>query len=1256
MIPAILSPSPRRRTAHDGFALVIALSLMAFVLLLLLSITTLVQVETQSAAIASAQVEAEQAALLGLQIALGELQKAAGPDQRVTATADIIDDSSNLYTGGTTVPIGQGSWTGVWKSDTVAVGTPSYNPATPNTRSFVGWLVSATDANGNLELPTVLADVAINVTSTGSTNGVPNYVSLFNRSDGTSYTQVEKVLVDSGQNGDAYFAFHVEDESVKADLSWSETPSNTISSERYQASRLSAAAGPDYGALNGVDDNGPFAAVTYPLTIDSSAILTDVLKAGNPVDLTISMTNSANASKWLKDNRAAMTWGSKGVLADVKWGGLRRDLSLAFEMDGIEEAENATNFNNQAGEFVGDSDRLSAPMKPNGLPKNERFLWRDYIGSGTSFSSDILANSPLPAVLRGPNWWALRDYANLYKRLSGTPGDYAMQARPYFPNRSTEGEPYSAMFDIIGRGDGWDMETRYQQQGPNSGDLQYIYRPARPNYSPVYLGASVLVSALAANVVTDVAGVPVTADLAIGVDPLFYFWNPYNRKITVDQIAIGLGAAFPSGVSIWINPSGGAETEDIQVGLKDLFKYNVTNKTTDWNPTFTYLVKDPSGNPITLEPGEVVIVSATDVAGVAQLGYSTNNSSGIIIDEVDVILNSAGRVTGTKPVPLDLVNGTRVGVCFIDSGSGDRHDVDIALPDPAVVNSAADLYTNLANFGEETQSWHMPMWAGGRGLDEYTSPEANGSEPVAIFDAIDLVSGKQYFGLHSLLIKPASFSGTNPNPIEVFARYNPITMLMNRDYYRDCMLNQVYNHITANGASALLQNAGIGLSGSSRGANFGLSYDFLGSNFVPVSNIPSSPLFSLAEFSNANLSMMGTDPLHAVGNSWSSPVIPPVSPYGQVQGQIWSITGQDFSWLINDALFDRYYLSGLAPDFSIGSTGYTSGGKTIEDTLNKFFDTDTDPATNYRDALANPVLRPYLPDGKTEVDAIADLSANDGYTKMGAYSLIDGAFNVNSTSVDAWKAFLSSNRDLSVDYADGGSNTATGIPFPKSVAPSAPGSGLNGPQPEWAGFQRLTTDAQISALASEIVSQVKLRGPFMSISDFVNRRVGNSNASAIYTGALQAAINEVEEAGQINSSAKAASLDFTPEYPTNFYPDAGPINARKTTTGIATSISQADLLLALAPRLTARSDTFRIRAYGETRSRVGSEVTSRAVCEAVVQRLPEYVDSTDEAWDDPFTGMTDDPIATQATLTALNQRFGRQFKIVQFRWLSSDEI
>jgi|TARA_B110000908_G_scaffold60365_1_gene73284 hypothetical protein len=67
---------------------------MAFVLLLL-SITTLVQVETQGSQIQLQQMEAEQAALLGLQLALGELQKTAGPDQRVSATADLLSNDGD---------------------------------------------------------------------------------------------------------------------------------------------------------------------------------------------------------------------------------------------------------------------------------------------------------------------------------------------------------------------------------------------------------------------------------------------------------------------------------------------------------------------------------------------------------------------------------------------------------------------------------------------------------------------------------------------------------------------------------------------------------------------------------------------------------------------------------------------------------------------------------------------------------------------------------------------------------------------------------------------------------------------------------------------------------------------------------------------------------------------------------------------------------------------------------------------------------
>ena len=98
-----MHPSPQRQ----GFALVIAISLMAFVLLLLLSLTSLVQVEGRSAKIAQSTLAARQNALLGLQEALGTLQQTAGPDQRVTATGSLWSNPQS----------GTEHLVGVWSSE-----------------------------------------------------------------------------------------------------------------------------------------------------------------------------------------------------------------------------------------------------------------------------------------------------------------------------------------------------------------------------------------------------------------------------------------------------------------------------------------------------------------------------------------------------------------------------------------------------------------------------------------------------------------------------------------------------------------------------------------------------------------------------------------------------------------------------------------------------------------------------------------------------------------------------------------------------------------------------------------------------------------------------------------------------------------------------------------------------------------------------------------------------------------------------------
>src|SRR5690606_16823240 len=66
-------------------------------------------------------------------------------------------------------------------------------------------------------------------------------------------------------------------------------------------------------------------------------------------------------------------------------------------------------------------------------------------------------------------------------------------------------------------------------------------------------------------------------------------------------------------------------------------------------------------------------------------------------------------------------------------------------------------------------------------------------------------------------------------------------------------------------------------------------------------------------------------------------------------------------------------------------------------------------------------------------------------------------------------------------------------------------------QAAWSGMRALTDD-EIARLAAAIVAEVRNRGPFLSLSDFVNRRLANDETGRM--GPLQAAI----EAAGINSA------------------------------------------------------------------------------------------------------------------------------------------
>src|SRR5690606_30874147 len=81
-----------------GFALLITITLVAFLVLILVGLATLTRVETQVAANSQLQTQARQNALMALNIALGQLQKPTGTNQRITARADIILPASVTVT------------------------------------------------------------------------------------------------------------------------------------------------------------------------------------------------------------------------------------------------------------------------------------------------------------------------------------------------------------------------------------------------------------------------------------------------------------------------------------------------------------------------------------------------------------------------------------------------------------------------------------------------------------------------------------------------------------------------------------------------------------------------------------------------------------------------------------------------------------------------------------------------------------------------------------------------------------------------------------------------------------------------------------------------------------------------------------------------------------------------------------------------------------------------------------------------------
>ncbi|MBC2602735.1 hypothetical protein [Puniceicoccus vermicola] len=362
-------------------------------------------------------------------------------------------------------------------------------------------------------------------------------------------------------------------------------------------------------------------------------------------------------------------------------------------------------------------------------------------------------------------------------------------------------------------------------------------------------------------------------------------------------------------------------------------------------------------------------------------------------------------------------------------------------------------------------------------------------------------------------------------------------------------------------------------------------------------------------------------PAYAVGNSVADPRIPLDSSFVEWEsfppasaGSFVDFQGlhYDYSYLLNESLWDAYFFSTL------------------------------------------PVTGTIVPaNGRLVSSGVGNGAIIGGYYTSASELMIDGSFNVNSTSEEAWIALLSSFFGSDVELQSGVTDPAGGSPGVPVLRTEIPvGSAVDGAysvedEDAYDGYRKLSRD-EIANLATAIVDEIELRGPFPSLAGFVNRQLDPGlGQGPQLKGALAAAI----DAAGINDGLQDISVEAEPSGFAGFIAAA---ERGWRTEGIPGWLTQADLFARLGSVLSARSDTFRIRGMGVANKDLTEENAVKMWGELIVQRVPDFVDSAnipETPWDGNEAMVRGIP-----ALNEVNEQFGRAYRVVGFRWLEEGEL
>ena len=293
-----------------GFALVITLSLMILLTVVAVGLLTLASISLRASTQGEAMATARANARLALMLAIGDLQKSLGPDRAVSASSEIL-------TATPAKPHTTGVWESWWDFDPSGA---SLDYRTEKSKRFRRWLVSNAD-------PAALESQDFATAKwSGKTIALVDDNAMGGKVAATAKVVAGRVPIARNGKVEGAYAWHVADEAQKARINLYRDPDQNTTVAQQRA--LLAGQRPDPSVVKGADGNqltclpADTDADAFKKATETSAKLTDLDQA--------ELLDQARGQ--IKPLRHDLTPWSLGVLADVRGGGLKQDLSSVFEM------------------------------------------------------------------------------------------------------------------------------------------------------------------------------------------------------------------------------------------------------------------------------------------------------------------------------------------------------------------------------------------------------------------------------------------------------------------------------------------------------------------------------------------------------------------------------------------------------------------------------------------------------------------------------------------------------------------------------------------------------------------------------------------------------------------------------------------------------------------------------------------------------------------------------------------------------------